>query len=105
MINQAIKDSKAYKIYLAYATRAATPKKVRNFKKPASPSKKHTLVLEDKSAKKPKRAENGDDDDSNDDDRNYDFGDDEDVRKSDDDHDEADDERTEFDYEEEQKTR
>nr|GEW93137.1 hypothetical protein [Tanacetum cinerariifolium] len=57
MINQAIKDSKAYKIYLAYATRAATPKKVRNFKKPASPSKKHTLVLEDKSAKKPKRAE------------------------------------------------
>ncbi|GJS55579.1 hypothetical protein Tco_0628941 [Tanacetum coccineum] len=40
----AIKDSKAYKIYLAYAIRAATPKKVRKFKKPASPSKKKTLV-------------------------------------------------------------
>nr|GEV87741.1 retrotransposon protein, putative, unclassified [Tanacetum cinerariifolium] len=50
-------DSKAYKIYLAYATRAATPKKVRKFKKPASPLKKQTLVLEDKPAKKPKHAE------------------------------------------------
>ncbi|GJW13643.1 hypothetical protein Tco_0017776 [Tanacetum coccineum] len=56
MINQAIKDSKAYKIYLAYATGAATPKKARKFKKPASPSKKQTLVLEDEPAKKPKRA-------------------------------------------------
>ncbi|GJV17771.1 hypothetical protein Tco_1363094 [Tanacetum coccineum] len=44
MNNQAIKDSKAYKIYLAYAIRAATPKKVRKFKKHASPSKKKTLV-------------------------------------------------------------
>ncbi|GKB37393.1 hypothetical protein Tco_0882335 [Tanacetum coccineum] len=54
MINQAIKDSKAYKIYLAYATRVATPKKARKFKKPTSPSKKQTLVLEDEPAKKPK---------------------------------------------------
>ncbi|GKC81418.1 retrovirus-related pol polyprotein from transposon TNT 1-94, partial [Tanacetum coccineum] len=54
MINQAIKDSKAYKIYLAYATRVATPKKARKFKKPASPSKKQTLVIEDEPAKKPK---------------------------------------------------
>ncbi|GKA84703.1 hypothetical protein Tco_0806357 [Tanacetum coccineum] len=45
MINQEIKDSKAYKIYLAYAARAATPKKVRKFKKPASSLKKKTLVI------------------------------------------------------------
>ncbi|GJY47573.1 hypothetical protein Tco_0436636 [Tanacetum coccineum] len=30
MINQAIKDSKAYKTYLDFATRKATPKKARN---------------------------------------------------------------------------
>ncbi|GKC97419.1 hypothetical protein Tco_1167694 [Tanacetum coccineum] len=57
MINQAIKDSKAYKTYLAYATGATTPKKARKFKKPASPSKKQTLVLEDKPAKKSKHAD------------------------------------------------
>ncbi|GKA39758.1 hypothetical protein Tco_0732309 [Tanacetum coccineum] len=34
----------AYKTYLAYVTGAATPKKARRFKKPASPSKKRTLV-------------------------------------------------------------
>ncbi|GJZ45906.1 hypothetical protein Tco_0593502 [Tanacetum coccineum] len=56
MINQAIKDSKEYKIYLAYATRAATPKKSRKFKKITSPSKKQTLVLEEEPAKKHKRA-------------------------------------------------
>ncbi|GJY36006.1 hypothetical protein Tco_0421384 [Tanacetum coccineum] len=56
MINQAIKDSKEYKIYLAYATRADTLKRARKFKKPASPSKRQTLVLEDEPAKKPKRA-------------------------------------------------
>ncbi|GKB92953.1 hypothetical protein Tco_0979090, partial [Tanacetum coccineum] len=44
IINQAIKDSKSYKIYLAYATGVATPKKARKFKKPASPWKKKTLV-------------------------------------------------------------
>ncbi|GKD04912.1 hypothetical protein Tco_1179886 [Tanacetum coccineum] len=53
IINQAIKDSKEYKIYLAYATGTATPKKERKFKKPASPSKKQTL--EDVSSKKPSR--------------------------------------------------
>nr|GEU35467.1 hypothetical protein [Tanacetum cinerariifolium] len=57
MINQAIKYSKAYKAYLDFATRKATPKKARKFKKPALPSKKQTLVLEDEPAKKPKRAE------------------------------------------------
>nr|GEW78145.1 hypothetical protein [Tanacetum cinerariifolium] len=55
IINQAIKDSKAYKIYLAFATGKATSKKARKFKKIASPSKKQTLVLEDEPAKKPKR--------------------------------------------------
>ncbi|GJZ82219.1 hypothetical protein Tco_0647392 [Tanacetum coccineum] len=44
MINQAIKDSKEYKIYLAFAIREATPKKARKFKKITSPSKKQTLV-------------------------------------------------------------
>ncbi|GKF70843.1 hypothetical protein Tco_0203900 [Tanacetum coccineum] len=56
MINQEIKDSKAYKIYLAFATGKATPKKARKFKKIALPSNKKTLVLEDEPAKKPKRA-------------------------------------------------
>nr|GEW42366.1 hypothetical protein [Tanacetum cinerariifolium] len=56
MMNQAIQDSKEYKIYLAFATREATPKKARRFKKILSPSKKQTLVLEDEPAKKPKQA-------------------------------------------------
>nr|GEX76398.1 hypothetical protein [Tanacetum cinerariifolium] len=56
MINHAIKDSKSYKTYLAYATGASTPKKARKFKKPALPSKKQTIVLEDKPAKKSKWA-------------------------------------------------
>ncbi|GJU74191.1 hypothetical protein Tco_1265596 [Tanacetum coccineum] len=50
-INQAIQDSKAYKTYLDFATRKATPKKARKFKKITSPLKKHTL--EDVSSKKP----------------------------------------------------
>ncbi|GJS90563.1 hypothetical protein Tco_0773199 [Tanacetum coccineum] len=44
MINQAIKDSKAYKIYLDFATGKATPKKARKFKKIASPSQKLTTT-------------------------------------------------------------
>ncbi|GJV27379.1 hypothetical protein Tco_1383827 [Tanacetum coccineum] len=56
MINQAIKDSKAYKIYLDFATGKATPKKARKFKKVASPSKKLSPVLEEEPAKKPKQA-------------------------------------------------
>nr|GEU79980.1 hypothetical protein [Tanacetum cinerariifolium] len=55
MINQAIKDSKEYKTYLAYATGAAIPKKEKKFKKIASPSKKLTTVLEEELAQKPKR--------------------------------------------------
>ncbi|GJZ70264.1 hypothetical protein Tco_0633814 [Tanacetum coccineum] len=53
MINQEIKDSKAYKIYLAFATGKATPKKARKFKKIASPSEKQTLFLQEEPAKKP----------------------------------------------------
>nr|GEZ49745.1 hypothetical protein [Tanacetum cinerariifolium] len=52
MINQAIKDSRAYKTYLDFDTRKAIPKKERKFKKPASPSKKQTLGLEDEPTKK-----------------------------------------------------
>ncbi|GJV92315.1 hypothetical protein Tco_1540128 [Tanacetum coccineum] len=56
MINQAIKDSKAYKIYLDFSTRKATPKKARKFKKVVLPSKKLSPVLEEEPAKKPKQA-------------------------------------------------
>ncbi|GJS12548.1 copia protein [Tanacetum coccineum] len=56
MINQAIKDSKAYKTYHDFSTGKATPKKARKFKKIASPSKKLSPVLEEELAKKPKRA-------------------------------------------------
>ncbi|GJX83190.1 hypothetical protein Tco_0332671 [Tanacetum coccineum] len=44
LINQDIKDFKAYKTYLDFATGKATPKKARNFKKVASPSKKFTIT-------------------------------------------------------------
>ncbi|GJW70590.1 hypothetical protein Tco_0127507 [Tanacetum coccineum] len=40
-----MRNSHAYKTYLAYATRATTPKKARKFKKPATPSKKRTRVI------------------------------------------------------------
>ncbi|GJV26397.1 hypothetical protein Tco_1379092 [Tanacetum coccineum] len=43
--NQKMRNSPAYKTYLAFATGAATPKKARKFKKPASPSKKRTLII------------------------------------------------------------
>ncbi|GJW53669.1 hypothetical protein Tco_0097754 [Tanacetum coccineum] len=56
MINQDIKDSKAYKTYLDFATGKATPKKARKFKKVASPSKKLSHVLEEEPVEKPKRA-------------------------------------------------
>ncbi|GKD23184.1 hypothetical protein Tco_1224887, partial [Tanacetum coccineum] len=56
MINQNIKDSKAYKTYYDFATGKATPKKARKYKKHASPSRKLSPVLEEELAKKPKRA-------------------------------------------------
>ncbi|GKE13362.1 hypothetical protein Tco_1416913 [Tanacetum coccineum] len=56
MINQDIKDSKAYKTYYDFATGKATPKKARKYKKVASPSRILYPVLEEEPAKKPKRA-------------------------------------------------
>ncbi|GKA98117.1 hypothetical protein Tco_0826011 [Tanacetum coccineum] len=60
MTNQQMLDSDAYKTYLAYATGEASPKMKRKFKKPASPSKKRTLVTieeeEPEPAKKVKKA-------------------------------------------------
>ncbi|GJU50535.1 hypothetical protein Tco_1220090 [Tanacetum coccineum] len=56
MINQDIKDSKAYKTYLDFATGKSTPKKARKFKKVASPSKKLSPVLKEEPAIKPKHA-------------------------------------------------
>nr|GFA46731.1 hypothetical protein [Tanacetum cinerariifolium] len=56
MINQDIKDSKAYKTYLDFATGKATPKKARKFKKVSSPSKKRSLILEEEHVEKTKRA-------------------------------------------------
>ncbi|GJS76991.1 integrase, catalytic region, zinc finger, CCHC-type containing protein [Tanacetum coccineum] len=53
MINQDIKDSKAYKTYLDFATGKATPKKERKFKKVASSSKKLSRVLEEEPAEEP----------------------------------------------------
>ncbi|GJT07771.1 hypothetical protein Tco_0842233 [Tanacetum coccineum] len=49
-----VKDSKAYKTYYDFATRKATPKKARKFKKVASPSRKLSPVLEEEPAEKPK---------------------------------------------------
>ncbi|GJS71342.1 hypothetical protein Tco_0704183 [Tanacetum coccineum] len=56
MINQEIKDSKAYKTYYDFDTGKTTPKKARKFKKIASLSKKLSPVLEAEPAKKPKQA-------------------------------------------------
>ncbi|GJU73328.1 hypothetical protein Tco_1264733 [Tanacetum coccineum] len=53
MTNQQMQDSPAYKSYLAFATGAETPKKARKFKKPASPSKKKTLVAIKEPVEKP----------------------------------------------------
>ncbi|GJZ33367.1 hypothetical protein Tco_0578803 [Tanacetum coccineum] len=56
MINQDIKDSKAYKNYLDFAIGKATTKKARKFKKVALPSKKLSHVLEEEHTENPKRA-------------------------------------------------
>ncbi|GKD62102.1 hypothetical protein Tco_1299611 [Tanacetum coccineum] len=57
MSNQQMRDSPAYKTYLAFAIGAATPKKARKFKKPASPSKKKTLVAVEEPKKTPAKTE------------------------------------------------
>ncbi|GJV96685.1 hypothetical protein Tco_1548262 [Tanacetum coccineum] len=56
MTNQQMRDSNAYKTYLAYATGEASPKIKRKLKKPASPSNKGTLVT--KEEKEPEPAKN-----------------------------------------------
>ncbi|GKA79822.1 hypothetical protein Tco_0786418 [Tanacetum coccineum] len=56
MINQDIKDSKAYKSYYDFATRKATPKKARKYKKLASPLRKLSPVLEEEPIVKPKKS-------------------------------------------------
>ncbi|GJV54788.1 hypothetical protein Tco_1455793, partial [Tanacetum coccineum] len=56
MINQDIKDSKAYKTYYDFATGKVPPKKERKYKKVASPSRKLSPVLEEEHAEKPKKA-------------------------------------------------
>ncbi|GKA40421.1 hypothetical protein Tco_0733014 [Tanacetum coccineum] len=56
MINQDIKNSKAYKTYLDFATGKPTPKKVRKFKKVSSPSRKLSPVLKEGPAVKSKQA-------------------------------------------------
>ncbi|GJR25091.1 hypothetical protein Tco_0973618 [Tanacetum coccineum] len=53
MTNQQMRDFPAYKTYLAFAIGATTPKKVRKFKKPTSPSKKKTLVVVEDPTEKP----------------------------------------------------
>nr|GEV63765.1 ribonuclease H [Tanacetum cinerariifolium] len=55
MINQNIKDSKAYKTYYDFATGKVKPKKARKFKKVASPSRKPSPILEAEPVKKAKR--------------------------------------------------
>nr|GEW98833.1 hypothetical protein [Tanacetum cinerariifolium] len=47
------RNSPAYKMYLAFSTRAATLKKERKFKKPDSPSKKKALIAVEELANKP----------------------------------------------------
>ncbi|GKE32418.1 hypothetical protein Tco_1451740, partial [Tanacetum coccineum] len=55
MINQDIKDSKAYKTYYDFATRKVPPRKARKYKKVASPSRKLSPVKEAEPVKKAKR--------------------------------------------------
>ncbi|GJZ86326.1 hypothetical protein Tco_0657936 [Tanacetum coccineum] len=55
MINQDIKDSKAYKTYYDFATRKVPPRKARKYKKVASPLRKLSPVKEAKPLKKAKR--------------------------------------------------
>ncbi|GJY91367.1 retrovirus-related pol polyprotein from transposon TNT 1-94 [Tanacetum coccineum] len=55
MLNQDIKDSKAYKTYYDFATRKVPPRKARKYKKVASPSRKLSPIKEAEPIKKIKR--------------------------------------------------
>nr|GEY07289.1 hypothetical protein [Tanacetum cinerariifolium] len=59
MINQAIKDSKAYKTYYDFAIGKATPKKARKYNKVASPTRKLSPVLEEEPTKAPPKGDRG----------------------------------------------
>ncbi|GKF47895.1 hypothetical protein Tco_0141146, partial [Tanacetum coccineum] len=50
-----MKDTKAYKTYLGFATGATPPKKARKFKKPASPLLSTVLISPEEPTKKSKR--------------------------------------------------
>ncbi|GJS92479.1 hypothetical protein Tco_0799447 [Tanacetum coccineum] len=56
IINQDIKDFKAYKTYYDFAIGKVPPKKARKYKKVASPSRKLSPVLEEEPAEMPKKA-------------------------------------------------
>ncbi|GKB60644.1 hypothetical protein Tco_0916830, partial [Tanacetum coccineum] len=53
MTTRQMRESDAYKNYLTYATCEASPKMKRKYKKPASPSKKRTLVTVEEEEHKP----------------------------------------------------
>nr|GEU50160.1 hypothetical protein [Tanacetum cinerariifolium] len=55
MINQDMKDCKAYKTYYDFATRKVPPRKARKYKKVASPSRKLSPIKEAEPVKKAKR--------------------------------------------------
>ncbi|GKB19436.1 hypothetical protein Tco_0853359, partial [Tanacetum coccineum] len=55
MTNREIRETKAYKTYLGYSTRATPPKKARKFKKPASPQLSIVPDSSKESMKKSKR--------------------------------------------------
>ncbi|GJY24314.1 hypothetical protein Tco_0397972 [Tanacetum coccineum] len=120
MTNQKMRDSPAYKTYLAFATGAASPTKARKFKKPASPSRKRTLVIVEEEPKPTKKVAPSkktyrkyglgdgagfqpkvlDEPKGKSIDTHEGTGDDEDVQDSDDDPQPADDERTDSENQE-----
>ncbi|GKF46085.1 hypothetical protein Tco_0135887, partial [Tanacetum coccineum] len=55
LTSSGMKESKAYKTYLGFATRATPPKKARKFKKPASPKLTTVLVSTEEPTGKSKR--------------------------------------------------
>ncbi|GKC48519.1 hypothetical protein Tco_1071264, partial [Tanacetum coccineum] len=58
MTNQKMRDSPSYKTYLAFATSATSPKKVRKYKKPASPSRNRTpSIVEEEEPEPAKKVE------------------------------------------------
>ncbi|GKC22405.1 hypothetical protein Tco_1024555 [Tanacetum coccineum] len=55
MTNHGMRETKAYKTYLGYATGATPPKKAQKFKKPASPQLSTIPVSSEEPTKKSKR--------------------------------------------------